>query len=324
MRKLITQISNYFEKEKFLNLIEKLQDIILKALPENWADNKKSLLLFWFISSFTVIFLIWAYFAQINQVVRASGQVRPDSKIHVIQSANPGPIEAINISLGDKVGSGDILFIVDLENTQQLFDLSKMEVETRIRKVEIIESLVSKGSDSEFRLLDEKLALIEAQKRFDQAKRQLEFSYVRSPVNGLVSSVNTRNIGQVVSSGNLLAEIVPEDDLLKIEAGVQVKDIAYVRIGQKAKISFLSYDMAIYGQLDGVVTKVAANTTQNEDGSSYYPTIIEVDGKSLKDNNSIIIQSGMLCDVSIIGEERTVLSYISNPITKLSMRALQE
>ena len=200
MKKLFIKISSYFEKENFLNIIEKLQDILLRALPENWADNKKSFLLFWFISSFTLIFLIWAYFAQINQVVRASGEVRPDSKIHVIQSVNPGPIEAINISLGDEVSNGDILFVVDLENTQQLFDLSKMEVETRTRKVEIIESLVSKGSDSEFRLLDEKLALIEAQKRFDQAKRQLEFSYVRSPINGLVSSVNTRNIGPVDST----------------------------------------------------------------------------------------------------------------------------
>ena len=134
MKKIFLRILNYFDKEFFINLRESLEGILFKILPENWADNKKSFILFWFIASFTVIFLFWAYFAQINQVVRATGEVRPDSKIHVIQSANPGPIEAINISLGDKVNSGDILFVVDLENTQQLFDLSKMEVETRTRK----------------------------------------------------------------------------------------------------------------------------------------------------------------------------------------------
>ena len=41
---------------------------------------------------------------------------------------------------------------------------------------------------------------------------------------------------------------------------------------KKAKIAFTAYDMAIYGQIDGIVTKVAANTTQNEDGSSFYIT----------------------------------------------------
>ena len=97
-----------------------------------------------------------------NQVVRATGTVIPDSKVHLVQSMEGGPVEKINISLGDKVTQGDILFLVDYENKKNMYLLTKSEVETRTRKVEIIESLVSKGSDSEFRLLDEKLALIES------------------------------------------------------------------------------------------------------------------------------------------------------------------
>ena len=83
--------------------------------------------------------------------------------------------------------------------------------------------------------------------------------------------------------------------------------------------------MAIYGQFEGSVTKIGANTTTNDEGVSYCPAIIELDYKSLENSDKkIILQSGMQTDVSIIGEERTVLSYITNPITKLSMRALQE
>ena len=173
-------------------------------------------------------------------------------------------------------------------------------------------------------MLDERLLLIEAEKRYETAKRKLDFSFVSSPISGSVSKVNVDNVGQIVKEGTLLAEIVPEDDTLKIEAGVNSKDIAYVKSGQKAKISFTAYDVAIYGMVDGIVTKVAANTTVNEEGVSYYPAIIEVDAKSIEEKQDIIVQSGMVCDVSIIGEERTVLSYIMNPITKLSMRALQE
>ena len=279
---------------------------------------------FWLIGTFSISFVIWASLAQINQVVRASGTVTPDSKIHVVQTALSGPLEDIKISLGDKIESGDILFIIDNLNAKELHDLAEAEVETRAKKVQIIEQLVSKGSDSEFRLLDEKLALIEAQKRFEQAKRRLEFSYIRSPISGVVSKVNSRNIGQIVKEAALLAEIVPENNVLQIEAGVNPKDIAYVRVGQKAKVSFTAFDMAIYGQVDGTVTKIAANSTANEDGTSFYQAIIEVDSKSIAKEQNIIIQSGMQCDVSIIGQERTVLSYISNPITKLSMRALQE
>jgi hypothetical protein len=34
--------------------------------------------------------------------------------------------------------------------------------------------------------------------------------------------------------------------------------------------------------------------------------------------------SGMTAQVSIIGDERTILSYLFNPITKLSKTALRE
>ena len=314
----------FFKNQKFLKISEKFEGFLNDVFPENWNEARKSYALFWIIACFSVLFIIWAGFAEINQVVRATGTVKPDSKIHIVQSAIPGPLEEIKVSLGDEVKSNDVVFVIDNINAQQIFNLSESEVQTRSRKVKIIEELVKKGSDSEFRLLDEKLALIDAQKRHEQAKRRLSFSRVKSPITGVVSKVNTTNLGQLVKEGETLLEIVPEDNVLQIEAGVATKDIAYVRVGQKAKISFTAYDMAIYGQADGVVTKVAANSSISEDGASFYQLIIEVDSNSIAENQSIIIQPGMQCDISIIGEERTVLSYISNPITKLSMRALQE
>ena len=156
-------------------------------------------------------------------------------------------------------------------------------------------------------------------------QKNLEFSTVRAPISGSISNQNVTNIGQLVSSGDLLSEIVPKDDFLKIEAFINPKDIAYVRQGQKAKIAFSAYDLAIYGQFEGIVTKVAANTTSNQEGETYYPAIIELNYDDIKNSDrEVILQSGMISDVSIIGEERTVISYVLNPITKLSKTALQE
>lgn len=323
MKKLINRILSRIKSIKIDR--DKLENIVPYLVPEYWASNKKSFLLFWFIGSFTLIFLIWALIAEVNQVVRATGQVVPDSKVHVVQSGITGPVEEINIKLDDKVNAGDVLFLIDSDNQQKLYNLVKHEYETRLRRVEILRKLVSTGSDSEFRLLDEELSLVDAEKRFNAAEINLEFSKVRSPINGYISKINVRNKEQIIRNGDILTEIVPEDDKLKIEAQIQPKDIAYVKSGQKAKVAFSAYDMAIYGQVEGVVTKIAANTSSTEDGVSFYPAIIELDDKSIAERDKkIILQSGMLSDVSIIGEERTVFSYIANPITKLSQRALQE
>ena len=61
-----------------------------------------------------------------------------------------------------------------------------------------------------------------------------------------------------------------------------------------------------------------------EQGTPFYESIIEVNDKKLLNNEDIIIKSGMQANVSIIGEKRTILSYLFNPITKLSKTALRE
>ena len=82
--------------------------------------------------------------------------------------------------------------------------------------------------------------------------------------------------------------------------------------------------MAIYGQFDGIVKTVSASTSIQGDDQPYYTAIIEVDDKEIKRLKNIDIQSGMQASVSIIGNRRTILSYLFNPITKLSKTALRE
>ena len=324
MKRFFSKISFLFSRETYS--VDNFQKLLPYLIPEYWASNRKSFILFWLIGSFTVVFVIWASFAEVNQVVRASGTVVPDSKVHLIQSGISGPIEEINIKLDDKVKAGDVLFLIDNVNREKSYNLAKKEFETRKRRVEILRKLVQTGSDSEFRLLDEELNLVSAESKFNQAEIALEYSKVKSPITGYISKINVTNIEQIVDQGSLLSEVVPEDDILKIEAQVAPKDIAYVRKGQKAKIAFTAYDMAIYGQVEGNVTKIASNTSATEDGQTYYPAVIEIDNNELinERDKKIVLQSGMISDVSIIGEERTVISYLLNPITKLSQRALQE
>ena len=60
------------------------------------------------------------------------------------------------------------------------------------------------------------------------------------------------------------------------------------------------------------------------DQPSYYKTIIEINTANMENDKKISLQSGMTVDVSIIGEPRSVISYVINPITKLSKTALRD
>ena len=82
---------------------------------------------------------------------------------------------------------------------------------------------------------------------------------------------------KLIKPGTLLAEIVPDNEELLIEARIDPKDITKVAIGQKAKIAFSAYDSAVYGMFEGEVTNIAKNTTLvDEQTAPFYKTIVKV------------------------------------------------
>ena len=342
MKKLIKSIKDYFLKiylKKLPIFREKFTKGIDNMIPDK--DITKTSILFYFIIGFTSIAIVWGLLAKIDTVVRANGSVIPASKVQVAQAVFGGVIEEISVKRGDVVKKGDILFIIDAKNSEaeyisneQSYESTILEVETRKERVLLIEELVSEGAESKMRLLDEKLNLVDAQRRLSQLsskrealKFQRDQSTVRSPVDGVIGSVDVSTKGQVLSAGQLLANVVPKDEKLIIELMVQTKDISFVRNGQTARVNFSAYDPAVYGSYEGEVINVAATSTtpppESNDQAPYYKALVEItDEKMIEDELSI--QSGMTVDVSIIGQKRTVIGYIFNPVTKLKRKAFRE
>lgn len=291
---------------------------------QNFNKYKKSFIMFWTISFFSVFFFVWAAIAELDTVIRADGFVIPTSKVHMVQNLYTERLTKINIELGDKVKKEEILFVFDNQQAMTEYNSLKREVEDREKKVAILSNLVNEGAAAEMTLIDQSLLLNDAQKRFKSSQIRLENTSIVSPVDGVISQIHANNVGQVMDSGSPLAEIVPVGDKLRIEVNIQLKDIADVKEGMLSKISFTAYDMAIWGQVDGKVKTVSASTRIGQNEVPYYPAIIEVDAEEIKNANNIEILTGMQANASIIGKKRTVLSYITNPISKLSKRALRE
>ena len=318
MIKLIKQLF-----QKFIFWMNKLIDSGFLEI-QNFNKYKKSFIMFWTISFFSLFFFVWAAVAELDTVIRADGFVIPTSKVHMVQNLYTERLTKINIELGDKVEKEEILFVFDNQQAMTEYNSLKREVEDREKKVAILSNLVNEGAAAEMTLIDESLLLNDAQKRFKSSQIRLENTSIVSPVNGVISQIHANNVGQVMDSGSPLAEIVPVGDKLRIEVNIQLKDIADVKEGMLSKISFTAYDMAIWGQVDGKVKTVSASTRIGQNEVPYYPAIIEVDAEEIKNANNIEILTGMQANASIIGKKRTILSYITNPISKLSKRALRE
>ena len=89
-----------------------------------------------------------------------------------------------------------------------------------------------------------------------QASRtRLERISLRAPAAGTVLDLRAQN-GQVAGPEVPLLRLVPSGDL-QAEAQVSNRDLAFVRPGQSAMLSFIAYDPSAYGQLPATVLQVA-------------------------------------------------------------------
>ncbi|HEY7865864.1 MAG TPA: HlyD family type I secretion periplasmic adaptor subunit [Psychromonas sp.] len=147
-----------------------------------------------------------------------------------------------------------------------------------------------------------------------------------SPVVGTIKTIHVTTLGGVIKPGQVLLEIVPTEDKLLIEAKIIPKDIAFIHLGLPAKVKVSAYDFTRYGGLEGVVELISADTTQDEDGNSFYIIRIRTTESSMhsRDEKEMPIIPGMMTTVDVMISKRTVLEYILNPILRAQEMALRE
>jgi adhesin transport system membrane fusion protein len=158
-------------------------------------------------------------------------------------------------------------------------------------------------------------------------KDKVDRTQVRAPMSGIVNRVLVTTVGGSVSAGEPVVEIVPVESVLLIEASVRPSDIANVRFGQKARIEVTAYNSAIFGWMQGEVVSISPDAIYNEAlKESFYAVQVRTVGPPLKDANgrNLRIGPGMIATVSLLGEKRSILSYLLTPLTRLKETAFRE
>ncbi|MGF1695583.1 HlyD family type I secretion periplasmic adaptor subunit [Vibrio lamellibrachiae] len=147
---------------------------------------------------------------------------------------------------------------------------------------------------------------------------------VISPVNGTVKTLYVNTVGGVIQPGMDIVEIVPAEDTLLVEAQIAPQDIAFLRPDLVAIVKFSAYDFTKYGGLEGSLEHISADTTQDEEGNSYYLVRVRTEHTGLGEDDSLPIIPGMTASVDIITGKRTVMNYLLKPILGAKENALKE
>lgn len=360
-------------------------------------------------------FVLWAQWAQLDQITRANGQVIASSRNQVIQVAEGGVLAEMPVREGTLVKRGQLLARFDktkaeaghlesqaklaalgmtmarlqaevfgrplvlprdaarypefrdnqlalyrrrqsalqeevqaLENARLLVkeelemnqpllktgDVSRAEVIKLQRQLVDVQAQITNRrnkflQEAQTELVKAQEDLASAQQIAAQRKEQLDFTEVRSPMDGVVRNVRLTTLGGVARPGEEIMQIVPADDDLIVEAKVRPADIAFVKPGLPATVKMDAYDYSIYGVLNGKVAYISADTL-NEDvrgnEQPYYRVQIKTAGRNLagRENEKIDITPGMTATVEIKTGQQTVLRYLTKPVTKTISESMGE
>lgn len=161
----------------------------------------------------------------------------------------------------------------------------------------------------------------EQRKTVDAARRQV----IVSPVEGDVINLKFSASGGVVSPREQIADIVPANPRLVVEARVRPEDISRVGQGQLARIRFTAFAYRTTSLVEGKVVYVSPDRLVDQATSqAYYVVHVAASDASLAANRQITPQAGMPAEVYLQGDERTALQYLLEPVLQVLRRAGRE
>ena len=194
------------------------------------------------------------------------------------------------------------------------------EVEQQI--IQIDQDMRSQGAQE---LAEVRAKLSELAERKIAAEDLLRRVDIRSPQTGTVHELAVHTVGGTVTAGEAIMLIVPDNDLLTVEAKVSPTDIAQLHLDQLAELRFSAFNSTVTPELNGHVTRVAPDITEDlQAGTSYYVVRVEIDSGELEKLQGLQFVPGMPVEVFVQTGARSMLSYLLKPLRDQAVRALRE
>ncbi|TVQ30800.1 MAG: efflux RND transporter periplasmic adaptor subunit [Phycisphaeraceae bacterium] len=268
------------------------------------------------------------------RTVSAPGTLEPRRKVS-ISARVAAQVESLPFREGDTVQAGEI--VVRLDDRELKASLDSAEAQLRgdearlegaqatyvnaVAEWERLQSLFDskdvsrsaldqaesdrRGQESNLNAARENIEVSRA--RVTQARENLRYATITSPISGRVTKLNTEEgeiavTGTMNNPGTVIMEIADLSEML-VKASVSELDIARVEVGQTARVYINAFPDDIF---EGTVRQIALQHTMDRDGSKYYETEI-----LLHLSGDRTLRSGLSANVDI--EIETVEGVIMAP-----------
>ncbi len=161
--------------------------------------------------------------------------------------------------------------------------------------------------------------------RLKKFEDSLKRTIIRSPINGIIKKLYLVTRGGVLKPGDTIADIVPSEETLIIEAHLSISDIGYVQNNQEALLQLPTADARKYDKLPARIINISPDTFTDENGRTFYNVLIESERSYfLSGDQQYQLYPGMVLLAYIHIGKRSVLDYLVDPFMNTISFSMQE
>ncbi|WP_425404061.1 HlyD family type I secretion periplasmic adaptor subunit [Hwanghaeella sp.] len=153
--------------------------------------------------------------------------------------------------------------------------------------------------------------------RMSKLEDTKERTVLRSPMDGTVKALSTFTEGAVIGPGEVVAEVVPLNDSLLIEALLPVSEVGFVAAHMPVRIRLATRDAFRFQPIDGVIQRVSPDTFAQDEGETFYKMIVKTEQRVFQGAASeYALVPGLKVRCSVLLGGRTVFQYLADPLLR--------
>lgn len=261
--------------------------------------------------------------------------------------------QAIELKVGTKINLYDAQEALDRAQASlaadqgQLIETDATLAQLHAEKLKVLSQAIA---DDENKLAEAARRVDEARQLVAKAEVHLARTHLVSPIDGVVQKMAVTTIGQVVTTGQQLLVVTPNQGTLQVVALVSNLDVGFVKVGQPVVVKVDAFPFTRFGTLHGKVTKIAteavdeseakrtlANATAPSAGPGavgagagqpqnfVFPVTVSLEETSIRVDDAVIpLTPGMTVAIDVETNRRRVIDYLFSPIAKVTSEALRE
>ncbi len=205
----------------------------------------------------------------------------------------------------DLAGSEKDLSVAQKTLQQVNFDRERMDTEHKRQRGEQVAEI-------------EKLKVQIAAMKAELENAQDDMFTVRSPYDGVVTSLDQGSVGSVVQKGQVLCQLSPENAEPRARMVINEASLAKLAVAQKVRYFFEAYPYQRYGAVAGKLDWISPSTVSTPEGS-HFVALASLDRTDIPrpHGKPLPLRVGMRGDAHIVVGKRAPIEYVLEPLHQL-------